>query len=160
VADILDAIKSGKWAKEVKTITAKYASAFEAAKLECRADPAAVGREAVRKDKEKLPGILFSDTFSRRTAVAIEQHSGLLCLDMDNCAAPAELREKLAADKHVSFAFSSPTGSGVKVVIRVKADASLQAASFAAAKKHFGEDLRRHCRRGLQGRLAALLCLS
>ena len=58
---------------------------------------------------------------------------------MDNCAAPAELREKLAADKHVSFAFTSPTGSGVKVVIRVKADASLQAASFAAAKKHFGE---------------------
>jgi hypothetical protein len=77
VADILDAIKSGKWAKEVKPITAKYASAFEAAKLEGKADPATVAREAVRKDKEKLAGILFSGTFSRRTAVAIEQHSGL-----------------------------------------------------------------------------------
>ena len=63
----------------------------------------------------------------------------MLCVDMDNCAAPAELRAKLATDKHVLAAFISPTGSGVKVLVRVKADASLHAASFAAARKHFGE---------------------
>ena len=63
----------------------------------------------------------------------------MLCVDMDNCAAPAELQAKLATDKHVLSAFLSPTGSGVKVGVRVKADASLHGASFAAARKHFGE---------------------
>ena len=139
VGSVLADIKSGKWRKEVKAVTAGYAKAFEAARREGKADPAAVAKEAVRKDKEKLPGILFSGSFSRRAADALEQHSGMLCVDMDNCAAPAELRAKLATDQHVLAAFVSPTGSGVKVLVRVKADASLHAASFAAARKHFGE---------------------
>lgn len=142
VGDVLDAIASGKWAKEVKAITTGYTKAFEVAQREGKADPAAAAKEAVRKAKLKLPAVLFSGRFSHRAADALETHSGLLCLDMDNCAAPAELRAKLATDKHVASAFISPTASGVKAVVRVKADASAHAASFAAAKKHFGEAYR------------------
>ncbi len=142
VANVLGAIRSGKWAREVKAIAVAYAKALETAQREGKADPVDVAKEAVRKDKKKLPGILFSGSFSRRASDALEEHSGLLCLDMDNCAAPAQLREKLAADKHVQAAFISPTGSGAKVVVRVRADATTHEASFAAARKHFGETYR------------------
>jgi hypothetical protein len=102
---------------------------------------------------------MFSGRFSRRASDALEQHSGLLCVDMDNCAAPAQLREKLAADKHVVSAFVSPTGSGAKVVVRVRTDASTHEANFAAAKQHFGGtfgvSVDEACRTS-----AALLCLT
>ena len=143
VGGVLDDIKSGKWSKEVKAVSDGYTKAFEAARLEGKADPAAVAKEAVRKAKEKLPGILFSGRFSRRASDALEQHSGMLCVDMDNCAAPAELRAKLATDKHVVSAFLSPTGSGAKVVVRVKADASTSRGQLCGRKKPLWRDFRR-----------------
>jgi putative DNA primase/helicase len=139
VAAVLRAIASGRWANEVNPIAAGYTKAIEAAQREGKADPVAAAKEAVREAKLRLPGILFSGRFERRAADAIQTHSGLLCLDMDNCAAPAELRAKIGADDYVQAAFISPTGSGLKVLVRVKADASVHVASFAAARKHFGE---------------------
>jgi putative DNA primase/helicase len=139
VGRVLADIKSGKWSKEVKAVSDGYTKAFEAARREGKADPAAVAKEAVRKAKEKLPGILFAGNFSRRATGALKEHTGMMCLDMDNCAAPAELRARLSTDEHLQAAFISPTGSGVKVLVRVKADASLHAASFTSARKYFSE---------------------
>ena len=139
VGGMLDAIRSGKWAKEVEAITALYNKALETAQREGKTDPVAVAKEAVRKDKEKLPGILFSGRFSRRADEALEQHSGITLRRHGQLRCSGGTPAKLATDKHVLFAFPSPTGSGVKVGVRVKADASLHGASFAASRKHFGE---------------------
>ena len=139
VGTVLADIQSGKWREEVNAVAAGYAKAYEATRRGGKLTRWPRPRRPVRKDKEKLPGILFSGSFSRRASDALEMHSGILCVDMDNCSAPSELRAKLTNDPHVLAAFVSPTGSGVKALVRVKADASVHADNFAAARKHFGK---------------------
>ena len=49
------------------------------------------------------------------------------------------MRAKLANDPYIQAAFISPTGTGCKALVRIPADASTHAGSFAAARKHFKE---------------------
>lgn len=72
----------------------------------------------------------------------ITRHSGILQGDFDakeNKAADfAEIRNRLAADKHVAFAFLSPSGRGVKVGISI--DPEHHRESFQAAEKYFKKE--------------------
>ena len=49
------------------------------------------------------------------------------------------IREKLLQDKHVMACFVSPTGSGLKALIPIQADAGSHEASFRAAQRLFQE---------------------
>ena len=60
-------------------------------------------------------------------------------MDLDKCASPAALRAKLAADEHIQAAFVSPTGRGIKALVRIQADASCHLASFRGARKYFAQ---------------------
>ena len=137
VGDIFDGIRRGIWAKPVAQITAAYAKALENARNEGKPNPVAAAKEVVNKLKKRLPGILFSGSFSKRADDAIEVHSGLLCVDCDNCQDPATLRTKFVKDPYVQAMFTSPTGTGVKVVVRIEANAKLHEASFLAAQSYF-----------------------
>jgi hypothetical protein len=136
---VLDGICGDRWAKPVARVSDAYAKALKNANDEGKPDPVAAAKESVKKMKMKLPGVLFSGTFKKRAESEVERHSGLLCCDLDNCREPAELRAKLALDPHVQAAFISPTSSGVKTLVRIRADASLHRASFLAAQKYFKE---------------------
>jgi hypothetical protein len=50
-----------------------------------------------------------------------------------------EVREKLEKSPHVFALFLSPTGYGLKPVLRVRADASCHKGSFRAVEKHVYE---------------------
>lgn len=124
LAKILGAIKGGKWASQITALRAL------------------VDKDAIREAKEKLPGVMFSGRFSERTKPVLnflEQSSGILALDADNCTSPVELRNKLTSDPHVVFAFISPYGLGLKVGVRIEEDVDSHKASWAAAKKYFEE---------------------
>ena len=70
-----------------------------------------------------LPAVTFSGIFAayKRKAHFIETHSGLITLDIDGLTAEqiADLLAELAQMPQVVLAFVSPSGLGIKVIVRV-----------------------------------------
>jgi len=95
-----------------------------------------------QKLKKGLPAIMFAGTFSRRNCAGLIQHSGLLVLDFDDCR--VDLKETLADDPHAVLCFVSPSGTGLKLVIRIEpaANAAEHGESFDVAKTYFRERYR------------------
>ena len=74
--------------------------------------------------KEKnLPAVTFSGTFpkGKRKAQHLIRHSGYITIDVDGLTANqiASLLAELAQMPHVVLAFISPSGLGIKVIVRV-----------------------------------------
>lgn len=74
------------------------------------------------KAKEKLKSICFSGEFSRRAAKNIIKHSGYACLDFDDVDEPFVLRDSLQDNEYIFSAFISPSGNGVKAIVKVPED--------------------------------------
>ena len=90
--------------------------------------------------KKGLPSICFSGRFTKRTDVAIEEHSGLICLDFDGYPKKKDMleaKERLSKSEYVFAVFISPSGDGLKVVVRIPADPDSHRKYFNGLKKHF-----------------------
>lgn len=85
--------------------------------------------------KQKLPSVCFSGTFSERNNASLKNHSGLICLDFDNVDDVQKLKSNLKKDETVYSAFVSPSGTGVKALVRIPKDNHL--ASFLALKEKY-----------------------
>jgi len=72
--------------------------------------------------KGALPIVVWAGEFSKRGNDNLTAHAGLLVLDFDKLApdALAALRAEVVADPHTFGAFTSPSGNGLKVVVRIK----------------------------------------
>ncbi len=58
-------------------------------------------------------------------------------IDLDNNQNTDAIRAKLATDLHVAAFWVSPSGSGLKVIVNIRPDASLYSRTFKAARLHF-----------------------
>lgn len=90
--------------------------------------------------KKQLPAICFSGTFNKRNDSAIIEHSGLMCLDFDGYEkqkALLEDKENLSKSKFVYSVFVSPSGNGLKVLVKIPADAENHQNYFNSLEKHF-----------------------
>jgi hypothetical protein len=119
---ILERIKNGASAELVKKI---------------RAEKKKNDRNELKKH---LPSICFSGKFAKRSDDAIIEHSGLICLDFDNYEAPKNMlsdRQALMRDKYVYSVFTSPSGDGLKVLVRVPPDIESHKAFFNSLENHF-----------------------
>jgi hypothetical protein len=90
--------------------------------------------------KKLLPAICFSGTFNKRTDVSLLQHSGLICLDFDGYTKQKELlqdKENLSKNKYVFSVFISPSGNGLKVLVKIPADAENHTSYFNSLEKYF-----------------------
>ncbi len=108
--------------------------------------------EAIRKEKDKaernlikkkLPAICFSGTFNRRADDAIIEHSGYICLDFDGFKTSKEmmdLKKKLSEDDYTNSVFISPSGDGLKVVVKIPKEISNHKGYFVALEKHYNND--------------------
>jgi len=105
--------------------------------------------EKIRKEKEAkniadlkkmLPSICFSGTFKARNDLGLIRHSGLICLDFDKYNSDEELRkerEKLEKNKYVYACFLSPSGNGLKVLVKVPPDKEKHKDYFEALGDYF-----------------------
>jgi len=103
----------------------------------------------IRKEKDKgkrnqlkqsLPAICFSGKFSKRNDASISEHSGLICLDFDDYKNNKELlqeKERLCKDKYVLSVFISPSGKGLKVIVKIPKDIDQHKNYFNSLQKHF-----------------------
>ena len=107
---VIDRIRSGANGLDEKT---RYCNAL-----------ALTDKEAYRTYKSKeLPAVIFAGTFhaGKRKSQELSQHSGLVVLDIDGLL-PSQIPQllaELAQMPHVVLAFVSPSGSGIKIVVRV-----------------------------------------
>jgi len=90
--------------------------------------------------KKLLPAICFSGTFNKRTDASLMQHSGLICLDFDGYTKSKDLlqdKETLSKNKYVFSVFVSPSGNGLKVLVKIPQDADNHTNYFNSLEKYF-----------------------
>lgn len=122
---ILDRIKNGK-SKEVINAIRKEKNKDERNKL-----------------KQKLPAICFSGTFNKRNDNSLIDHSGLICLDFDGYPSRKDMmsaRNEIMADKYVYSCFVSPSGDGLKVLVKIPKDSMNHKHYFNSLNEHFASD--------------------
>ena len=131
-AVIVGQIRSGNWREQVEHIRSAYSRAVQAGRN---------GKVAAGELKLRLPAVMWSGCFSTRASNVelsdkLTAHSGLLCADLDDLSIEQldDCRAKLTVDPHVWALFTSPTGTGLKVVFRVPASAEQHEASFRAVQ--------------------------
>lgn len=75
--------------------------------------------------KETLPAVTISANFpDKRHAKSARTVTGLIQVDIDKCADPFELKTQISADPHTLACFISPSGNGVKAIVRTDASAN------------------------------------
>ena len=90
--------------------------------------------------KKQLPAICFSGTFNKRTDASLIQHSGFICLDFDGYEKSKDLlhdKENMSKNKYVFSVFISPSGNGLKVLVKIPADAENHTNYFNSLEKYF-----------------------
>ena len=119
---ILDRIKQGKNSELVKRIRTEK------------------NKSARNELKKKLPSICFSGVFNKRMDSALVEHSGLICLDFDGYQKKKDLTDdklRFEKNKFVFSVFVSPSGEGLKVLVKIPRDSENHKKYFNALKKHF-----------------------
>ncbi len=67
--------------------------------------------------KPQLPAVTFSGKFERRAIAGLIEHSRIVVLDLDHLDDPEALKAQLAANPAVLSVFTSPSGTGLKILI-------------------------------------------
>ena len=90
--------------------------------------------------KKMLPAICFSGSFKKRNDNALLEHSGLMCLDFDGYEKQKDLlhdKETLSKNKYVFSVFISPSGNGLKVLVKIPVDPDNHTNYFNSLEKYF-----------------------
>ena len=90
--------------------------------------------------KKKLPCVLFSGEFSSRADNALIQHSGFICLDFDGFEDEEALdiyRQFIISDKYTYSVFISPSGDGLKVIVKIPSEAENHRLYFNGLKEYY-----------------------
>ena len=124
---IIDDIRQGRWAEEVSKIRELVAERGK-------------DDEEVRRLKKKLPGVVWTGTFSYRNNDSLLRYSGLICADLDYVPDRLnDLMDKARSDPHAAAAFTSPTGTGLKIVFRVPVNAEDHKVNWHCVRAHVAE---------------------
>jgi hypothetical protein len=75
-------------------------------------------REGGKEKKIKLPVVCFSGEFSSRSDEGLFEHSGFIILDFDHVDVNAT-KTALATDDYIYSCWVSPSGDGIKALVRV-----------------------------------------
>ena len=75
-------------------------------------------RAGDKPKKKELPLVCFSGEFSSRSDDALFEHSGYIILDFDHVAVD-EVKKALATDEYVYSCWVSPSGDGIKALVRI-----------------------------------------
>ena len=97
LSEIINGIQSGTWKDSV---------------LKCRED---------LSKKDFLPCFTPTGKFNHRSIKGLEEYNGIICLDIDHVEEPDALKQRAAKLNYVHAAFVTPSGKGLKVVIKTNA---------------------------------------
>ena len=95
-------------------------------------------RQGQKEAKKKLPVILWAGEFESRRDDAIKNHSGLIVLDFDHIDVEGS-KNVLSTDKFVFSCWISPSGEGLKALVRIS-NPSLHRDHFRALQAYFDKE--------------------
>ena len=75
-------------------------------------------RDGNKDKKKRLPIVCFSGEFSSRSDEALFEHSGYIVLDFDHVDVDAT-KKALGTDDYVHSCWISPSGTGVKALVKI-----------------------------------------
>lgn len=104
---------------------------------------AAESKEQRLELKKLLPSICFAGTFKHRDNQGIIDHAGFICLDFDHLTSfdkLVEFKGDLKRNKYVFAAFISPSGDGMKVIVRIPCDIKNHSKYAESLGKWFKQD--------------------
>jgi hypothetical protein len=101
-------------------------------------------RATASKDEQKplkalLSGVCFNGTFIKRSIKGLDKKSGLIILDFDEFETEQkaiDFKESLKEDAYIFAAWISPSGKGVKVLVKIPTEGEHKQ-YFNALQKHF-----------------------
>ena len=93
-------------------------------------------KELADTHKRKLPAVMFSGTFEKRSSKHLKVHSGILCLDFDHLDNPRKHLDELRYDPHIIASFVSPSGQGIKVLMAIEQDEQKHLESFRSCEQY------------------------
>jgi hypothetical protein len=134
LSDIIQATQSGVHKPQIDSLRALLASG---------------DKNGYDREKRNLPAFTVSGECADRTTLL--RYSGFIQADMDNLNGDLEqTRQKAKNDPHVGFGYVSPSGNGLKLAVRVPADASRHKENFAAVanylRKSYGREIDPQCK--------------
>ena len=100
-------------------------------------------KEVRNKLKQSLPAICFSGKFTKRNDASLVEHSGIMCLDFDGYESDKlllEQKELLTKDKYTYSVFISPSGLGLKVLVKIPAEEDNHKNFFSSLEKHYNSE--------------------
>ncbi len=121
IVEVLSGIKSGRWADKINSIRT----------LEDKDE-----RDDVKKT---LPAVTFSGSFSARRADSITSYTNLIVIDFDGIETQDidKYVEALKSDKYSLCVFVSPSGKGIKVIVKVDSDKDHHLDAFYCLEKYY-----------------------
>lgn len=102
--------------------------------------------EAVRAEKDKkkrnaikkkLLGVTLSGLFSQRNEESLINHSGYLQIDIDSISNIHDTATQIKTDHFILAMFISPSGDGLKLILRIPADVVHHKSIFENAGQYF-----------------------
>jgi len=97
-------------------------------------------KKQINELKKNLPAICFSGVFNKRNDASLVEHSGFICLDFDGFENKKDLqkfKKDLKKDEYVYSAFISPSGAGIKVIVKIPKEPGSHTFFFEALNDHF-----------------------
>ena len=92
------------------------------------------------KYKDYLPCFTPTGVFNHRSIAGLESYNGIICLDIDHVEDPEFLKKRVAALNYVHAAFITPSGKGLKVIIKTNATTETYKSVEAKVAEYFLTD--------------------
>lgn len=100
-----------------------------------------IENKSKRNDLKKgLPAICFSGKFAKRSKAGILEHSGFIAIDFDGFIdewSMIDYRAFLVNDPYSYAVFTSPSGDGIKVIVKIPKDQSNHLNYFLSLQKYY-----------------------
>ncbi len=108
------------------------------------------------KNKSQLAGVCFNGVFEYRSISGIKEHSGLIILDFDKFKSSQDaidFKNSICDDDFIFSSWISPSGKGVKALVKIPKEIENHKEYFKSLKKHYnhanwddsGSDVSRFC---------------
>lgn len=85
----------------------------------------------------KLPLVTLSGIFTERNNKGLQEHSGLIQIDIDHLENYDDTFKKLISDEFTYIAFKSPGGKGIKAIVKVNPSESTHLEQFYALEQYY-----------------------
>jgi len=93
-----------------------------------------------KEQKVKLPSVTLSGIFSERKDIHVLKHSGLIQIDFDDVSDYNKTRTALIDDPYTYVLFRSPSGNGIKMLVKVNPSEETHTAQFLALEEYYLEE--------------------